>query len=274
MKNVPRRRRIQVQGKQNLSSILRALKGAEKNPPPRKGLPSWSRGIDTSKAVPARVRKIWLYHKAFSILLVVIVVAGAGGLIFTQRHWILAHFLPAGSTASKAHPSDKGATARTASNVFRAKISPARPGLSKIRPSSQTGRNNRPAKRRPERQPTRRSPAAAGGIARQKPLGANLTRPPKTRMQTPKKPPGPVAHRQKTVTENRIAALPRLKNSRLTLQAIAWAHDARRRLAVINDHIVREGESVEGFTVTRINAETVIVNDGSQSWRLEFSLQP
>lgn len=65
----------------------------------------------------------------------------------------------------------------------------------------------------------------------------------------------------------------RLDNSKLKLQAIAWSNDAAQRIAVINDRVVREGESVEGFSINQIRQEDVIVNDGTQSWQLEFGLR-
>ena len=65
----------------------------------------------------------------------------------------------------------------------------------------------------------------------------------------------------------------RLADDKLKLQAIAWSKSAAQRIAVINGHVVREGESVEGFSVNQIRQEDVIVNDGSESWQLEFSLK-
>jgi predicted membrane metal-binding protein len=65
----------------------------------------------------------------------------------------------------------------------------------------------------------------------------------------------------------------RLDDSKLKLQAIAWSNQAAQRIAVINGHVVREGESVEGFSVNQIRQEDVIVNDGTESWRLEFGLK-
>ncbi|UCF93783.1 MAG: general secretion pathway protein GspB [Desulfobacterales bacterium] len=64
-----------------------------------------------------------------------------------------------------------------------------------------------------------------------------------------------------------------MEDSDLKLEAIAWSSDATGRLAVINGHVVREGESVEGFIVRQIRQEDVVLNDGKQSWRLEFGLQ-
>jgi hypothetical protein len=67
--------------------------------------------------------------------------------------------------------------------------------------------------------------------------------------------------------------LSRLDDSKLKVMAIAWHADATRRIAVINGHIVKEGESVDGYAITRIRKDDVIVNDGSRSWRVEFALK-
>jgi hypothetical protein len=55
--------------------------------------------------------------------------------------------------------------------------------------------------------------------------------------------------------------------------AIAWATDPARRLAVVNGHIVKEGESVEGFSITQIRKDDIIVNDGNRSYRVELNLK-
>lgn len=73
-------------------------------------------------------------------------------------------------------------------------------------------------------------------------------------------------------SKDRYAGLPLFSDSKLKLQAIAWAHEASQRLAVINNRIVREGDSVDGYSIIQIRSEDVIVNDGTESWRLEFSL--
>lgn len=65
----------------------------------------------------------------------------------------------------------------------------------------------------------------------------------------------------------------RIGDSRLKLQALAWFIDPPKRMAVINSRIVREGESVDGYQVTKIRQQDVVVNDGRKSWRLEFGLK-
>jgi hypothetical protein len=64
-----------------------------------------------------------------------------------------------------------------------------------------------------------------------------------------------------------------MDDTKLKLQALAWFSDASKRMAVINSHIVREGGSVDGYQVTQIRRQDVVVNDGKKSWRLVFGLK-
>lgn len=56
----------------------------------------------------------------------------------------------------------------------------------------------------------------------------------------------------------------------LTLQALAWASDPAGRFAVINSQITREGESVEGMRVERIEPERVILRKGGEAYQLTY----
>ena len=64
-----------------------------------------------------------------------------------------------------------------------------------------------------------------------------------------------------------------LEDSGLKLMAIAWSDDPKSRIAVINDRIVREGDTVEGMTIYRINEEAVVLRKGSDTWKLLFRLK-
>lgn len=69
-------------------------------------------------------------------------------------------------------------------------------------------------------------------------------------------------------------SLGKLEESKLKVMAIAWAEDPARRIAVVNGRIVKEGESVDGYSVTRIRQGDLVVSDGSRSWRVELNLRP
>lgn len=61
--------------------------------------------------------------------------------------------------------------------------------------------------------------------------------------------------------------------SGLELQAVSWSTSPANRIAVINGSIVREGGSIGGFSVTRIEQDEVLVRKGLSQWKLVFNLK-
>jgi hypothetical protein len=59
----------------------------------------------------------------------------------------------------------------------------------------------------------------------------------------------------------------------LKLQAISWASAPGDRLAVINGNIMREGASLEGYSIIQIDRDEVVVRKGSEQWKLVFNLR-
>jgi hypothetical protein len=59
----------------------------------------------------------------------------------------------------------------------------------------------------------------------------------------------------------------------LKLQAISWASAPGDRLAVINGNIMREGTSLEGYSIVQIDRDEVVVRKGSEQWKLVFNLR-
>jgi hypothetical protein len=71
--------------------------------------------------------------------------------------------------------------------------------------------------------------------------------------------------------KERMASLPELKHdSRIDIQAIAWAEEPDRRFAVINNSILREGGSVDGITVVSIEDGMVFFRENGNEWRQQF----
>jgi hypothetical protein len=58
-----------------------------------------------------------------------------------------------------------------------------------------------------------------------------------------------------------------------TLQAIAWAKEPPKRMAVINGEVVRQGDVVKGVFVNQINENDVVLKKGDLVWRLIFPLR-
>ena len=269
-----------------MSTILKALKRIDQTTPSPDDPQAWPPKIDTKKTVKTRVHKIWLYRKVYLSLILIVMLIAAGWLAYSQKHWLTAKIFPQKTSA-------KGP-------VYQAKINPGSdkskgvvsekdPALKRQNSRPDAGSGPRPAG---VDRPPRRLPGAPVSSKSQKSkilpssrkiqpheikstAKSNTTRSPKAISEKPvesKTRPAAAAPAKKS--PSRVArSYRRLDDSKLDLQAIAWSREASQRLAVINGHIVREGESVEGFLVNQIREDSVIVNDGSSSWQLEFGLK-
>jgi hypothetical protein len=62
----------------------------------------------------------------------------------------------------------------------------------------------------------------------------------------------------------------RLPEGLLKIQAIAWAPDVQDRMAVINNRILHEGESVEGYTILAITEDQILLGAEGRRWKAVF----
>lgn len=70
------------------------------------------------------------------------------------------------------------------------------------------------------------------------------------------------------------ANVPRLEaNSPIDLQAISWAASAEKSIAVINNMVLHEGDSVEGYYVVKIRPDDVVLRREGRMWRANFALR-
>jgi len=278
----------------SLSSILKALKKIDENAPPPQTLSSLPQAIDAKQAMTSGVKKRWRFRRWTTIALILLATAVVGVMLLHRRPFFLTRLLPqTGSTTPETSEKNRP--------VFRSKIPTApaqaavthssgnRPASMSAKPKAATAKrvklpvDNRPATvgQMPPRAFTapRSRPKATPG-ARQRPgRKKSAINPPAAARKpafggrtTARK---PIAQIQRPPRKKSAAtpAYDQITDATLKLQALAWSNDAARRLAVINGHVVHEGEAVEGYQVTQIRKEDVIVNDGRKSWRLVFGLQ-
>lgn len=64
---------------------------------------------------------------------------------------------------------------------------------------------------------------------------------------------------------------PPLENTKMRLQALAWAHQPEKRMVVIDGQVVREGDDVNGYTVARIRESDIILQQNKRYFRLAFN---
>ena len=266
-----------------MSTILKALKQIDQTTPPE-DLQAWPPKIDTKETVKTRLQKIRLKRKVYLAALLTLLIVAVGWLVYSQKDLLLAKI-----SSDRISENDRPGSTGPSENgpVYQAKIYPP--------PSKQTsGMKYDPAQTQTDKQPGQLPGMSARQKSGKKPIftaAGKAESLPKSPSSKSRISPSPTGDRKKAVRSKTraTAALPpkktksavkqdsrsyrRLDQSKLKLQAIAWSKTAAQRIAVINGNIVREGESVEGFSVTQIRQDDIIVNDGTESWQVEFRLK-
>ena len=280
-----------------MSSILKALKRIEVQSSRSDSFFSMPKTSDTKQANNSKARRRWFSPSLMTVSMVLLVIAIAAIILFSRHQPIVTKKFPTGVSGNQ---KENPASLLENSNIFRAKIPPGSKNLAESPPKkaqlaknqmkstappgnvkemlakehsitpkvavdqqnsipTSTVRSPQPGaaaslKKPPQKRPISKDTAAAkkSGTARSVPSGKPATK--------AKKP-------------DRTRTYDRIDDAKLKLQALAWFNDASKRMAVINSHIVREGGSVEGYQVTQIRRQDVVVNDGKKSWSLEFGLK-
>ena len=70
--------------------------------------------------------------------------------------------------------------------------------------------------------------------------------------------------------EEQPAAIDRLQGSGLKIQAISWSDTPEKSLAVVNNQVLREGADIEGYHISRINPDDIVLQRDGKAYRLEF----
>ncbi|WP_320045175.1 general secretion pathway protein GspB [uncultured Desulfobacter sp.] len=119
------------------------------------------------------------------------------------------------------------------------------------------------------------SPESMVKPAPKPPLTVEKTAPPTPpRPSTPEKskaPPVPEpVFTPVTAKSSSTPEVPLLKDKSLKIQAISWDQDPTNRITVINNSILNEGDAIQGFQVLRIEKEAVLLNGNGRNYRLKF----
>ena len=73
--------------------------------------------------------------------------------------------------------------------------------------------------------------------------------------------------------ETKEPEIPLLSDSDVKLQSISWSKNPSKRLTVISNRIVREGEMVSGYLLVTINKDDVILSQNREKWRINFRIK-
>ena len=64
--------------------------------------------------------------------------------------------------------------------------------------------------------------------------------------------------------------IPKLNDPDMKLQAVTWSRAPQKRIAVINNRILREGDMVSGYFINSINQNDVVISRDGGQWKLLF----
>jgi hypothetical protein len=70
--------------------------------------------------------------------------------------------------------------------------------------------------------------------------------------------------------EDKPVPIDRLEGVSIKIQAISWSEIPAQSLAVINNQVVREGDGIEGYQISHINIDDIVLRRGDKAYRLEF----
>ena len=216
-----------------MSSILKALKKLENEVPQQSEEQPLLQEIDAKKTISQHVRRHFLFNRFFFVLFAAVTLTIGGWLVFSHKL-----FLPERPSPRHVVPAkiDKKVAKIALIPVHKAPAKPITLSKKETRPTALT------KKEPPATDPVKRAEAPA------------------------------IKSQNESIVKQPITA-DRFEESRLKVEAIIWSNYVKSRFAVINGHIVRAGESVEGFSVEHIGRDYVAVRSGEKEWKLKFRLE-
>jgi hypothetical protein len=75
------------------------------------------------------------------------------------------------------------------------------------------------------------------------------------------------------VQEEKPLPMDRLEGVSFKIQAISWGEAPQERLVVISNQVLREGDGIEGYRISRINPDDIVLRRGDDAYRLDFGLK-
>jgi hypothetical protein len=287
-----------------VSTILKALKKLEQESRQNTQGLAPTHPIGASHALGKRVRKVWLWDRGKQWLIMATILA----VVVSGAYWAMVSPkkkpLPATATTNQMVIASKQKIALTPQlhpvppapspkPRPEAVVSPPAPQPSASLPQAAKVEAGPPADQPPKTAPVRRPPAPP--LAKESRQPGVLPAPPKPETATGESVESPPPAPSEEPSQETMAPLPaetppqapptpygssslppkyanldRLEDGRLELQAISWAEDPDQRLAVINNRIVRQGQSIDEFAIVYIGADEVVVRQGASIWKLIF----
>ena len=230
-----------------MSSILKALKKIENNPPPQQEERLWQYGLDEDPSPRTSVNRTNILMGAVFILLGINILVVGGRYLWSQ----------------KSVQSVRDTTEKSAIIADTQKAPAAGDPVSVSVEKASNSVSEKPVAAEKTMSPSRAK------------TSSTVTKP-LTKTATPKKvisSGSGTQTAQKPVVPRTPAPVKTFGMPRLNLEGVAYSESSKDRFAIINGTIVREGESIEGLLVTRIHRNHVDVRSRDSVFRSRLMIQ-
>jgi len=287
-----------------VSSILKALKKLEKEFPQQEQTVSWPQKVDTKKALSRRTKGSWMRKKLISVFCVTVLLAAGVWLFLSHKPTWIKKYLAGAPFFGQSAEEEKTASMQVRKKVTKesAPVSRreiiekevTRPSINKGSRPDLWGKDTGSAKKSERPRPVKKEVEQKKPVRVQKPKEGTLkpvsgeetevekrvairetetSRPGLDQGKIPTLKKGEKPGSGEIAEDKRFLSAKIMDDSKVELQAIAWSIDPEKRIAVINGRVVREGASLEGFTIERIGKDEVFVVQGNELQKLVFTVK-
>lgn len=284
-----------------MSSILKALKKLEKESPQQDESVSWPQKIDTKKAISQNTRGALIFKKFIAVFFMAAVLAAGVWLFLGEKPFRIKKYFAGAGFFNKSDGEEKTASGPVRKKVEKRPVQvPRREIVEKKMPrlsarkttrvsvpkmdtgAAKTSEKSGPVKkvdqkmlahvRKVSEKPLKAEARGENGIdervtiSEKKSSGPGLDQRKTPAMRQAEKPDS-----GETAEERKFMSAKIMDDSKLELQAIAWSVDVKKRIAVVNGRVLREGATIEEFTITRIGKDEVVIMVGNEFRKLVFT---
>jgi hypothetical protein len=235
-----------------LSSILEALRKAEKESPKLDFTPELTEGVNTRRAVSRRARSSRVAYRLIVSTIVVVILCAGTWFAFSGKARLYEKALPNQPAPDLIEKASVTGSSESTGQAPIVENPPVVASLDSSTPRPTTAEPLETPLRVPVQAPEMNEPGPKEKVMQE----ARAIR----KEELPSKP-------SKLPVENH------LDNAKYKLEAIVWAESPESRFAVINGQIVRIGGTLEGLSLISIDRDHVAVRSSGREWKMKFIVE-
>lgn len=249
-----------------MSSILRALKKLDEEAVPREGR-SGEQNLKMRQSVNRRTRTPRIFNRYLFIISLVLLISTAALIIMNTKGKPAITKIQDTSPPPKKHQETPAIPETSLTSVTRPpsdltkgtkeeRKEETKKKIEKVSPQESTPPGTIKDQSKPSTKPAISAPGAPGGL-----LQAGRMR---QQIQTAND------KNSSVYTNQQIGPEKKNKQQGFILNGILWSDIPEKRVALINDRYLNEGDRINGVSVIRIEKKSVTLQSGSEKWTIKL----